>query len=647
MKRISSAVWVEVMLLASAAPATAQDLPSGFDETFAVSSLSPVLVAGADAVVRLNLLRFEVRNPGKATSTVRRVVTVLGPRGRDEGELYISYDDRLLRLEKLSGQIRDSTGSIVRKLGKNDQQDYSAVPDYSLYEQTRVRVARLYHDAYPYTVEFQYQLTHDGVINWPTWYPQERGLPVALTRFDLVTSPNAEVRYKVLNATMEPTVLLREGHRVMRWELSDAPAVAIEPFGPVWQDQVIAVHTAPTVFEIEGAQGDMGSWEAFGRWYGALNQGRTDLPPEARAEVHQLTSGLSTDRERVQRLYAHLQESTRYVSIQLGLGGWQSFDAKYVVERGYGDCKALTTYMRALLEEAGIASFPALVQGGDRMPKLLTDFPSNQFNHMILYVALDDGEGIWLESTSRTMPFGHLGVFTEGRYALLIRPEGGQLVRTPRSQAHENMQVRNTQVHLASAGDATVRVRTRYTGDQQDGIRQRLATRSGRARNEWLAHSIDLPSFELTSVDFSDVDGARSDLTLPMVLSVPRYAARSGKRLFVPVNQLERWTFVPPLADERANPIEFFSYPFIDVDTTRFEPPPEFTVEAMPDSVAIETAFGRYQARVEVERDGVLAYYRRVEIDEATLPAEQYSAFRDFMRRIAEADRAQVVLVAQ
>ena len=643
---VRSAGWA-VLLLVVTWPATAQDLPEDFDATFRVASVDPLLIAGADAVVRLELLHFEVHNPGEATRRVRRVVTVFGPDGRSAGELYISYDGRLRRLQKLTGQIRDSSGSVLRKLGKADQEDESAVSGYSLYEDTRVRVARLYHHAYPYTVEFEYEIRHDGLISWPTWYPQEAGMPLVYGRFDLVTPADAEVRYQARGATLEPVVSQQGTRKTLRWEVSNAAAMPIESFGPAWQDQVTAVHTAPATFEIEGAWGDMRSWQGFGAWYHALNAGRTALPADARRDVQQLTAGISDNRERARRLNAYLQERTRYVSVQLGLGGWQSFDAGYVHERGYGDCKALTTYMRALLDEAGIQSFPALIRAGHQAPDVLTDFPSNQFNHVVLYVDLGDGEGIWLENTSQSVPFGHLGTFAEDRHALLVTPEGGELVRTPRTRADENQQVRVSRIQLTASGDATAVVETHYTGNQQDRIRQPLANRSGRERTEWLVERIGLPSFDLVSVDFSEIDARALSVTVPMELRVSRYASSSGARLFVPVNLLERWTAVPPPMEQRTQRVEYFAYAFADADTTRFELPAGFTIEAVPDPVEVEAPFGRYAASVEVGPAGSMTYYRRIEITEPSLPAEQYGAFRDFMAQIVQADRAQVVLVGQ
>ncbi len=635
-----------VLLLMAAMPAAGQDLPDGFDETYSMASLNPLLMLNADAVVRMEMQHFDVAGPGKATRTVRRAVTVFNADGRDASELYVFYDNRLRHLKKLRGQIRDAGGKVVRKLKKGDLEDYSAISGYSLYEDDRVRVARLYHDVYPYTVEFEYEVVYDGVISWPFWTPQDRGRPVVFSRFEIDAPAGMVVRHQARNGDLEPTVTPYKGRQRYRWQVENLPAFEPESYGPPLAEQIPSVYTAPAVFEIEGTKGDMSSWESLGHWAYSLYEGRDLLPQEALAEVRSLLDGVTDDREKVRLLYEYLQSKTRYVSIQLGLGGWQPFDATYVHDKGYGDCKALTNYMHTLLKVAGIPSHPVLIRAGHHAPEILSDFPSNQFNHVVLSVPLE-ADTVWLENTSQTMPFGHLSTFTEDRYALLIKPEGSHIVRTPRSRAEDNAQVRHARVKLAATGDAVADVHTRYTGNQQDRVRQALATSSGREREEWLHNHVDLPSFEVVSVDFSEAEAHAKTLSLPLTLKLPRYAARTGRRLFLQVNLMERWSDVPPSSDEERNqPIEYFPYAFIDTDTIRYELPDGFDIETMTLPVSLETSFGRYESKIVMEPDGTLAYYRRLEVTETQCPAEGYDAFRDFLRQIAQADRAQVVLVA-
>lgn len=629
-------------LCAAAGPLRAQ--PAA-DETFAVTPIQHLLAGDDAALVRLEERRFVVDGPGRATETVRRVVTVLRADGREAGRLLVPYD-KLRRLRKVSGLLRDASGKVVRRLRDADTEDYSAISDGDLYVDMRFRTATLYHEAYPYTVEYAYEILHDGLIGWPAWYPQGRGEAVEYAAFEVDAPAGMAVRHRTEGLDLEPEVSRTGNRQKLRWHVRMRPPFAPEPYGPTPFEQTGAVHVGPERFEIEGTAGEMGSWAAFGRWYAALARGRQTLPPDVVAEVRALVADAPDDREKARRLYAYLQARTRYVSVQLGLGGWQPFDAAYVQTRGYGDCKALTNYMQTLLAAAGITAYPALISSGVGQPEVLADFPSNQFNHVILFVPLD-GDTLWLENTSQTIPFGHLGAANEDRYALVVRPDGGELVRTPRSRAADNRQVREGRVVLTPEGHAAAEVQTTYTGNRQDRVRWALARASGRDREEWLHDNLGLPSFEVVRTDFASVEAGGREVQLPLALRLPRYGSRTGTRLFFRPCLMDAWTTVPPAVEARTQPVHLFSYAFTHVDSLHYVPPPGFTVEALPAPVALETPFGRYDAVVSVEDDGTLVYRRRFEVTETKLPPDEYDAVRDFLRQVAQADRAQVVLVSQ
>ncbi|HEY4148413.1 MAG TPA: transglutaminase-like domain-containing protein [Chitinophagaceae bacterium] len=94
---------------------------------------------------------------------------------------------------------------------------------------------------------------------------------------------------------------------------------------------------------------------------------RDQLPDEAKKKIHALTDSLHNEREKINAVYRFLQQNTHYVSIQLGIGGWQPFDAAYVYNKRYGDCKALSNYMVAMLREIGISGNSVLIRGGAGM----------------------------------------------------------------------------------------------------------------------------------------------------------------------------------------------------------------------------------------------------------------------------------------
>jgi hypothetical protein len=637
-------LWVLACLLVRGG--VAQPLPEGLDPEFPVTALHPLaLLSGAErAVIRLDHHAFEVHGPGKATARVHRVVTVLGPEGRGYGEQVVYYD-RLHKLRRLEGQLRDARGKVLRKLRNSDEEDYSAISGYSLYEDNRVRVARLLHDQYPYTVEFLYELEYDGLLNLPFWAPQDDAAPVEFARFDVRFPVDLDLRYALDGLEQEPVTGVEGSTRYWRWDLKVLMPFEPEPMGPSWEEQQPVVYIAPTRFEIEGYSGDMSTWASFGQWYNQLTRGRDILPVAAETELRQQVADAPTVREKVRRVYRYLQERTRYVSVQLGLGGWQPYDALYVHEKSYGDCKALVNYTFAMLKAVSITAYPALIYNGPRARDLDVGFPCNRFNHVILYVPLpDEPEPLWLECTSQTIPFGHIGMGNEDRYALVVKPEGGELARTPRSRSEDNRQVRTATVTLLSTGDASAHVETRYTGNQQDRVRQDLVLASPREREQWLHEELSIPSFEVIHADFTGVEAYRDTIDLPLHLKLPRYAARTGTRLFLMPNLMERWTFVPPAVENRTQPVRY-DYAFVDTDTIRYVLPPGLRIEALPAPVDLTTPFGRYQASSTLEADGMLRYQRTLEIRETRIPASEYEAVRAFFRTVAAADRAQVVLV--
>jgi len=618
------------------------------EQDFSVSSIDTDLIdEETKAVVRLSERRFTVDGPGAATQRVRLAVTVLDEEARDKAR-FVVHHDKFRTIGRLEGRLRDESGEVIRTLQPSDQRDVSAISGFSLYDDNRVRLVELYHDDYPYTVEFEYEVAYDGLISWPSWRPQPPGgAPVERATFELSVPAGMEARYTTLGETnLEPTVTKKDGRRRLRWSVASRAGREPEPAGPSWGRQAGAVYTAPSRFSVGGRAGNMESWQKFGRWYYALAQRRDTLPPAAQRKVHALTDSLSSDSAKARRLYRYMQDRTRYVSVQLGLGGWQPFPATYVHERGYGDCKALTNYLQALLAEAGIESHPALIRSGVDAPAILDEFPSNQFNHVVLNAPNVGEDGLWLEATSQTMPFAHLGASTQDRHALLVTSEGGTLVRTPRPSPAANRQMRRARVTLKPSGDATAKVTTTYAGNRQDRVRRALADKTGRDRNKWLRNTLDVSSLRILRADYSDADAHRTELTLPVKLELPGYAARTGNRLFVKPNLMGRWTQVPPPMEQpRTEPVEYFPYPFADTDSIVFVPPEGYTVEALPDPVRIDAPFGSYRADVTQRPDGTLAYRRHFRISETTLPPEQYDRLRTFLGRIAQADRAQMVLV--
>lgn len=609
---------------------------------YAVDKIPPELLKGVNSVVRYDAEEFDVKNKGKAVDRVRYAVTILNANAKDEGVLVDNYD-KFLKIRRISGKIYDANGKVIRKLRKSDTKDYAADEGISLYQDDRIRVATLYNDNYPYTVEYDYEIEYNGLINWPEWQPMGTNQSVQSSVFQVDVAPGIHMRYKEVGLTVKPRIMKDGSDVTYQWKLTDQGKRDVEDNGPPDYLQLPHLLTAPDAFEIANTQGNMGTWKSFGAWYEKLIQGKQSLPQKIVQKVKSLVAGVSDPAKKADILYHYMQSNTHYVSVQLGIGGWEPYDATYVAQHGYGDCKALVNYMMSLLKVANITSYPALVSSGVGAPDIHTRFPFNQFDHVILCVPIKE-DTVWLECTGQTLPFNELGDFTSNRHVLLITPNGGKLVKTPASKADDNQEIRFANVSLEASGDAKAVVTTMFSGDQKLDFSGIIKSSTADQQKQWLHERIDIPNFNLDGYHIKWWKKDQDTTQLTMKLSLPGYGGVMGNRIFITPNLMNKTSYIPPATKKRKYPV-YFNHPYFDTDSVLINIPKGYRVEALPDSVEMKESFGSYKSCSTLHNDGRILYIRHMKIDTYRLPAKDYHSYRKFLSKIVDADKSIIAIV--
>lgn len=616
---------------------------------YAVATLPPALRENAHAVVRRHDETLVVKSVGRTVETVRRAVTVLDEAGaRWASELV--YYSQLNSISYFRGSAYDAEGRLLRQLRSADIHDISLSDGFSLASDARGRVADLSQPTYPYTVEFEYEVVSDNPLFYSTWRPQPvEQLSVEQASFKVLMPKGMTLRYQELHLPTGAAQSKRaQGtQEVYEWQVRDLAARDEEPDAPSVAEVTPAVLTAPAEFEVEGHAGRLTSWAELSRWNYELNAGRDALPPALQAKMAALAQGETDERARIRKVYEFLQANTRYVSIQLGLGGWQTFPAASVAANGYGDCKALTNYCKALLNAAGITAHAALIRAGSDEQDIRTDFPSSQFNHVVLCVPLKSArpDTVWLECTSQSNPFGYMGGFTGNRHALLLLPEGGRLVPTPRYGATENRRERRADVYLDVQGNATATLRTLRTGLEYDAVAD-LPGFDLAEQKKRVGSRLPLANFTLTKVGFRHTEptAAIPGLTETLALTLPALAPPSGKRVFLTPNLLSRWAAPAASIGERQTDL-WLDHALTQTDTVRLHLPASLRPEQLPNPVQLSTPFGTYSSQLQTLPDGTLQYIRRLQLPRTRFARTEYPAYLEFRRKISAADKTQLVLL--
>ena len=609
---------------------------------YAVSVIPDVLKKNANVVKRIEEERFTLKTPGEASYYHKYALTILNENG-DKYAAFHQYYDKFLEIKNIEGVLFDAMGNKIKELKNKDIEDFSGVSDISLMEDNRMKVHNFYYKGYPYTVEYTVELKYNGTMFYPYWQPVEgEYFSVQQSKFIFECPLNYEFRYKNINYNGQVIDQTSDKKRKV-WEVKDLPAIIREMYSPLLPYLTSYVIFGPTDFEIQNFKGNMKSWQELGKFMYALKQGRDELPPNIKQKVHEITNGISDQKEKIRLLYEYMQKNTRYVSIQLGIGGWQPFDAKYVATKGYGDCKALSNYMYSMLKEAGIKSYYTLINAGRGKTNFESAFPSAHFNHVILCAVLNSSDSVWLECTSQTMPSGYLGDFTDDRYALLIDEDGGKLIRTPKYGLKENTQQRSIKAKISGEGSLNAEIKTNYSGIQQDHLHMLINNLSKDKVKEYLEEELEFATYTVDNFSYKENKNILPSIEEDLSLSVEHYATISGKRLFITPNIMTRSSRKLKSGEERKFDIDL-DMEYTDTDKVEIEIPPGYKPESVPADVFIESKFGKYKASILMDQNKII-YTRSIEQFSGSFPKTDYPEMLKFYDDIYKSDRNKLVFV--
>ncbi len=609
------------------------------DVTYTAKTISDDMKRKADAVIRQYHTEFKIKSVSQATLSTKLVITVLNKEGQKFAAIYKDYDKQK-KIVQITGSIYDENGTLIKKIKNKDLEDFSNYSN-SLYQDTRAKYYQHPSNRFPYTVEYEVEETFDGLLFYPTWHPQvSPAVSIEQAEFTVSLPTNLSFRYKEINIEGEPQHLYDNAVQTYTWKINGIEAFVQEPFGPFFSDLTPTVYTAPNDFEFEGYPGNMETWNNLGKWINTLNSGRDILPETTRNDITRLVNDITDKEEITRKVYQYVQSKTRYVSVQLGIGGFQPFSAETVAQVGYGDCKALTNYTKALLKTVGIDAYYTLVRAGANRQPIRNDFPSLQFNHVILCVPIKE-DTIWLECTDQENPFGFLGNYTGNRDVLVVNENGAQVARTPAYGRDQNNINRKIKIDLDESGNGHASSRTVFNGLKYDEVQWILRETTENQKKSIYAR-INIPSFELKSFAFSTEKNIIPSATEKLELVLKNYANVSGKRLFICPNLLNKNTFVPKSISERKTPI-LIPEPSIETDTVIYTIPDSLHPEFLPEAIQISTGFGTYEAQFQYEQ-GLIIYIRKMSVKKGVFPPETYEEFQRFYTEIKKADEIKLVL---
>jgi Domain of Unknown Function with PDB structure (DUF3857) len=617
----------------------------GFSQKTDLSSqnIADSLKQNANAVIRLHQIDVLITSQRNMVIKTKKIVTIFNEYGFKAVDAIENYDKKT-SINSIEAIVYDGFGTEIKKIKRKDFRDKAALDGITVFSDNRLVYLDYTATTYPYTIVYESEIETSNTAFISSWMPISRYFVSVEKGILNVNFPdNLGFKSKEFNFGNFKIEKVVSTSKQLSYSVSNLKSEKPEEQSPLFSEIFPKVMMGLTSFNLEGIDGNATSWKEFGQWYAdKILTGTIELPEETKTKIKALVGNETDLVKKAKIIYKYVQEKSRYVSIQVGIGGWKPMLAKDVDRLGYGDCKALSNYTKALLNVVDVPSYNTVLYGDRSKRNIQSDFVSMQGNHMILCVPNGD-KNIFLECTSQDDPFGFQGIFTDDRNVLIMKPDGGEIVHTTIYEDKKNTQISKGKYALNENGAINGEVEIVSEGSQYAQKVRLEKLQPTELEASFKEYWSPINNLKINKSKFTN-DKEKISFTENVSVSAEEYGKFVGSNLIFPVNVFNQNTKSYKRIKNRRTQF-IVERGFLDSDEITITLPEGFTIESLPQNFELKTKFGEYKTEIIKKDDINLVYKRSFFISKGLYTNTEYEECRLFIENLSRNDNAKIVLL--
>jgi transglutaminase-like putative cysteine protease len=361
------------------------------------------------------IVRFET--DGRGTERYHQIVQILKPRGVEPwAERQFSYRPGHTRVTINWMRVVKPSGEVISDKPKISQaSDVPAAMSDPVYSDTKILRYSLGGVAVGTLVDIDWTvettepfLRGDFESSWRT----TMDYPALRSRFAFDVPASMSPRIIEAHVDFKRLEDQSGGRHRYVWEKRLVMPVKGELFAPDTSIPRTAITVASSL-----------SWTDIARWYGGLAKDRYTLSPSALATIDSIARAQHTAGDTLRAIHKWIAKDIRYVSVALGLGGYQPRFPDSTITSGFGDCKDKATLFIAAAHHLGLTAYPVLLNSSGVRERGLPTI--GQFDHVIAAVPRRGNAGYtFLDLTTNLYPPGKVPPSYQGEFGLVVLPDG-------------------------------------------------------------------------------------------------------------------------------------------------------------------------------------------------------------------------------
>lgn len=430
----------------------AQTLSAAPSDSIVKLAVDGATRAGVPAVTLLDEMEIHLEANGTGTRRYRTVTQFLNDQGaRARAEQSFGYAPGHQKLTMNWVRVLKPTGEVISdKPAQTQDADVPAAMQNPVYQDQKIRRLSLGGVANGTILDISWTLEEKAPYRSGDFYDRwsVNKSSEIIRSLLVVTMPETyQPRLVEKNLNFKRIEKIADKQRTLTWATSNVERVRGEPFAADSNDVIMSVTIAPP-----------GTWGDIAKWYSGLAKDRYVLTPDVAKRVDSVVAA-AKPRARIDTLRAihrWVAQDVRYVSVSLGMGGYQPRAPEQVLATGFGDCKDKATLFVAAARKYGIDADPVLLSSfgaSDRATPSIF-----QFNHAI--AAVKNGKDwTFTDLTAESIPYGVIPPSYQGSLGVIVLPDGrGEEVTFPLAPIDSNASVNTMVGELKADGSVTAHI---------------------------------------------------------------------------------------------------------------------------------------------------------------------------------------------
>ncbi|MDC1106708.1 DUF3857 domain-containing protein, partial [Prolixibacteraceae bacterium] len=607
----------------------AKDFPQ-----YNVNLIPSKLKIDAHAVIRYSCTNIEAISQDDLHVTEKNVVTLLDSDGLDLINLSALYSNSS-KIKSIKVTTYDPYGKELKKYNKNKFKDKSLSEGNIFATDNRLKTLELHPYTYPITVSFELEYYDKTTAFIPIWFPiRYYGCSIEKSVYTF-TNPRL-LEYHVSEKKLSSFGIQKtKNENSITYTLEQQPSLSYEAKMPEISILFPQVTITLDDFSYMGVRGSAKNYKELAKWYyESFIDHHFTLSNVMEEKVKELVKGVNEPMDKARILYRYLQNNTRYICVTIDQGGIEPEKAEKVAQLGYGDCKGLSNYMKAMLEVVGIPSYHVLISAGKNKDIDTTKVQLGG-NHMILNIP-NEGNEIWLECTSTDGAFGFIPKSIRNKHVILAKPEGDVLSKTPQYPDSINILKTEADIYINKEGTADIDYK-RTSSDLFYGYYYDLPSYSEKdQKNFYVRDWRHISNIAIESIKYyhDSIDFCFSEI---LKLKIPNFCTKIGDKNGLSLSKLRSFSAYAPKYRNRKYPLKISNGEVYKMKMTYHLPKGQI-IKTTCQRVDLKTQFGTYHREIEVRDAQTVVVEREILLNSGTYPAFDYKAYRQFIEKIKEKD---------